>query len=81
MMIARRLTPIVTYVLIALNVIFFLLEMNGGNAFVEKWAFIPSRFLDNPSSQFPTLFTSMFMHAGWCICWGTCCIYGFSGII
>jgi len=62
---ARRLTPIVTYVLIAINVIFFLLEMNGGNAFVETWAFIPSRFLDNPASQFPTLFTSMFMHAGW----------------
>jgi membrane associated rhomboid family serine protease len=62
---ARRLTPIVTYVLIALNVIFFLLEMNGGNAFVEKWAFIPSRFLANPASEFPTLFTSMFMHAGW----------------
>ena len=62
---ARRLTPLVTYVLIALNVIFFLLEMNGGNAFVEKWAFIPSRFLANPSAEFPTLFTSMFMHAGW----------------
>lgn len=62
---ARRITPVVTYLLIALNVIFFFLEMSGGNAFIEKWAFIPSRFLADPASDFPTLFTSMFMHAGW----------------
>ena len=62
---ARRITPFVTYVLIALNVIFFFLEMSGGNAFIEKWAFIPSRFLANPAADFPTIFTSMFMHAGW----------------
>ena len=61
----RKIAPIVTYLLIFLNLIFFFLELNGGNAFVEKWAFIPSRFLDNPSADFPTLFTSMFMHAGW----------------
>src|SRR5258706_12519207 len=61
----RRITPVVTYLLIALNVIVFLMEMNGGNAFIEKWAFIPSRFLADPSKEFPTLFTSMFMHAGW----------------
>src|SRR5688572_12544152 len=62
---ARRITPLVTYVLIVLNLIFFFLELNGGNAFIEKWAFIPSRFLANPSEDFPTMFTSMFMHAGW----------------
>ena len=61
----RRITPIVTYFLIILNVIVFFLEMSGGNAFIEKWAFVPSRFLDNPSTDFPTIFTSMFMHAGW----------------
>ncbi len=61
----RKITPIVTYVLIALNVIVFLLELSGGNAFIEKWAFVPARFLDNPSAGAPTLFTSMFMHAGW----------------
>jgi len=60
-----RITPIVNYLLIALNVIVFLLELSGGNAFIEKWAFVPARFLDNPSAEFPTLFTSMFMHAGW----------------
>lgn len=61
----RKITPIVTYILIALNVIVFLLELSGGNAFIEKWAFIPARFLENPSTDAPTLFTSMFMHAGW----------------
>ncbi len=62
---ARRLTPVVTYVLIALNVLFFLVELNSGDAFIERWAFVPSRFLADPAGDFATLFTSMFMHAGW----------------
>lgn len=62
---ARRITPIVTYVLIALNVLVFFLELNNGEAFIERWAFIPSRFLANPVGDSVTLFTSMFMHAGW----------------
>ena len=62
---ARRAFPLVTYALIALNVLFFFVELNGGDAFIEKWAFVPGRFLANPSADFITLFTSMFMHAGW----------------
>ncbi len=62
---ARRTIPLVTYALIALNVMFFLIELTGGDEFVLKWAFVPSRFLSNPSGDFQTLFTSMFMHAGW----------------
>ena len=62
---ARRTVPVVTYALIALNVLFFFIEMNGGDAFIMKWAFVPSRFLANPDGDFLTLFTSMFMHAGW----------------
>jgi len=61
----RRITPIVTYVLIALNVLVFLLELNNGEAFIERWAFVPSRFMANPTGEFATIFTSMFMHAGW----------------
>jgi membrane associated rhomboid family serine protease len=61
----RRLTPIVTYGLIAINVLVFLLELNNGEAFIERWAFVPSRFLADPVGDFGTLFTSMFMHAGW----------------
>ena len=30
-----------------------------------KWAFVPARFLANPGGDFLTIFTSMFMHAGW----------------
>ena len=62
---ARRTFPLVTYALIALNVLFFFVELSGGDAFVEKWAFVPARFLANPFGDFPTLFTAMFMHAGW----------------
>ena len=62
---SRRTVPLVTYALIALNVLFFIIELSGGAAFIEKWAFVPGRFLANPSGDFLTLFTSMFMHAGW----------------
>jgi membrane associated rhomboid family serine protease len=62
---SRRTVPVVTYGLIIVNVIFFLIELNSGDAFIERWAFVPSRFLANPVGDLPTLFTSMFMHAGW----------------
>ncbi len=62
---ARRTVPIVTYALIVLNVLFFFFELTGGDAFIMQWAFVPSRFLANPASDFLTLFTAMFMHAGW----------------
>ncbi|MBS0636845.1 MAG: rhomboid family intramembrane serine protease [Verrucomicrobia bacterium] len=57
-------TPIVNYTLIALNILFFFIEMQGGEAFITKWAYIPSRFLAHPAAEWSTLFTSMFMHAG-----------------
>jgi membrane associated rhomboid family serine protease len=60
-----RTVPIVTYVLLAVNILFFFVEQSGGDAFIEKWAFVPSRFAANPAGDFLTLFTSMFMHAGW----------------
>jgi len=62
---SRRTVPLVTYALIVLNVLFFFVELSGGDAFIEKWAFVPSRFLANPIVDFLTIFTSMFMHAGW----------------
>jgi membrane associated rhomboid family serine protease len=49
---ARRTVPLVTYALIALNVLFFFVELSGGDAFVRTWAFVPSRFLANPFSDF-----------------------------
>jgi len=62
---SRRTVPLVTYALIALNVIFFFFELSGGDAFIEKWAFVPSRFLANPIGDSITILTSMFMHGGW----------------
>ncbi|HSS19911.1 MAG TPA: rhomboid family intramembrane serine protease [Pyrinomonadaceae bacterium] len=62
---ARRTVPVVTYVLIAINVLFFLVELNGGDPFIERWSVVPRRLLANPGADFLTIFTSMFMHAGW----------------
>ncbi len=62
---SRRRVPVVTYGLILLNLLFFLVELSSGDAFIIQWAFVPARFLANPAADFLTLFTSMFMHAGW----------------
>ena len=61
----RRIFPVVTLALIALNVLVFFVELNAGQAFIQKWAFIPSRFAADPAEQVHTMFTSMFMHGGW----------------
>lgn len=61
----RRSFPIVTIILIAINVAVFLLELNMGDAFIEKWAFVPARFNADPSGQAVTVLTAMFMHGGW----------------
>jgi membrane associated rhomboid family serine protease len=61
----RRLFPIVTYALIALNVFVFLLELVGGDEFIYTWSFVPVRLHSSPVEGFITLFTAMFLHAGW----------------
>jgi membrane associated rhomboid family serine protease len=61
----RRTTPIVTYVLIALNVAFFLVELSNGDDFISKWAFVPARFSADPAGNLITVFTAMFMHGSW----------------
>ena len=62
---SRRTTPVVTYALIALNLLFFFVELSGGDPFIQQWSVVPRRLLANPATDFPTIFTSMFMHAGW----------------
>ena len=62
---ARRTLPVVTYALILLNVLFFFVELSGGDPFIQQWSVVPRRLLANPAGDFPTVFTSMFMHAGW----------------
>jgi membrane associated rhomboid family serine protease len=61
----RRTLPVVTYGLIGANVLVFLLELSGGDAFINAWAFVPARFAANPGGQAITIFTAMFMHGGW----------------
>jgi membrane associated rhomboid family serine protease len=61
----RRTFPSVTIALIAINVVVFLLELSGGDQFITNWAFIPSRFSDDPGGNAVTIFTAMFMHGGW----------------
>ena len=61
----NRTTPMITYALIAANILVFITELSLGDLFIIKWAFIPSRFMADPTLQSVTLFTSMFMHAGW----------------
>jgi membrane associated rhomboid family serine protease len=61
----RRSFPMVTYALIALNVAFFFVELNGGDPFILRWAFVARRFLADPGGGLLTVFTSMFMHGGW----------------
>src|SRR3954470_10889498 len=60
-----RTIPIVTYGLIAANVLFFLIELSGGDDFINQWAFVPARFSDDPVANAPTILTAMFMHGGW----------------
>lgn len=61
----RRSTPFVTYILIAINFVVFLLELQNGDTFIQEWAFIPGRFSSAPVSSFVTIFTAMFMHGSW----------------
>jgi membrane associated rhomboid family serine protease len=62
---SRKTFPTITYALIALNLLIFFLELTGGDAFILSWSFIPGRFLLNPAGEFITIFSAMFMHAGW----------------
>lgn len=61
----RKTSPVVVYALIALNLALFFAELNGGDPFIVRWAFVPRRFLADPAGGVVTVFTSMFMHGGW----------------
>ena len=61
----ERTVPVVTYALVALNVLFFLVELSGGDQFIKDWAFVPARFSADPASNAVTILTSMFMHGSW----------------
>lgn len=69
-----RITPIVTFALIAINVIVFLIELTQGNieTFFRTWSVIPLEYSQgadlaptHPGPFWITTLTSMFMHGGW----------------
>ena len=55
--------PIATVVIIVLNVLVWLLELQGGDTFVYKWAAVPAYI--RSGSGLITLLTSMFLHGSW----------------
>ncbi len=63
----RRTTPIITYLLIAINVLVFIaIELPQGDrldAFLTRWGTIPSQIV--AGRGLITLITSMFLHGGW----------------
>ena len=55
--------PIITTLLISANVLVFLLELAGGNAFITRWSLVPADIM--AGHNWITILTAMFMHAGW----------------
>ena len=55
--------PIVTICIIVTNFLVFVLELNGGEAFVLKWAAIPANITSG--HNWVTILTAMFMHGSW----------------
>ena len=47
----ERTVSVVTYALIALNVLFFLVELSGGDQVIDDWAFFPARFSAHPGKS------------------------------
>src|SRR6187402_749930 len=64
-----RTTPYVTYLLIALNILAYLLERqligsHGESYVISGYGLVPTRIAADPSGEAFTVFTSMFMHGG-----------------
>jgi membrane associated rhomboid family serine protease len=63
--ISRRPThrPVITVSIIAINVFVFVLELLGGDAFVQQWSVVPATIV--AGQRWVTILTAMFMHGGW----------------
>jgi membrane associated rhomboid family serine protease len=55
--------PVVTALIIAVNVFVFLLELMRGDAFVLQWSAIPEQIISG--HRWITILTAMFMHGSW----------------
>src|SRR5580698_3425349 len=58
-----RRVPLVTILIILVNVFVFVRELMGGEAFVTRWSAIPAQIF--AGHRWITIFTAMFMHASW----------------
>jgi membrane associated rhomboid family serine protease len=56
-------TPVVTILIIVANVIVFVMELVGGDAFVIEWSAIPAQITSG--HHLITLFSAMFIHGSW----------------
>ncbi len=55
--------PVVTGTIILINAIVFVVELQGGDAFVTKWSAVPTDVIGG--HHYVTVLTAMFMHASW----------------
>jgi membrane associated rhomboid family serine protease len=55
--------PVITTLIIVVNVVVFLLELTRGEAFVTQWSVIPAQIVSG--HHWITILTAMFMHGSW----------------
>ena len=55
--------PIATFVIILANAVVFFMELQNGEAFIQRWSLIPAHVA--AGQDLVTVLTAMFMHAGW----------------
>ncbi len=62
---SRRLRsiPVATLLIIGANAVVFWLELSNGTAFIQHWTMVPAQVA--AGHRLITIFTAMFMHAGW----------------
>jgi membrane associated rhomboid family serine protease len=53
----------VTTAIVVANAVVFIMELMGGDAFVNRWSEIPANIV--AGHHWVTILTAMFMHAGW----------------
>jgi len=55
--------PVVTILIITVNVAIFIMELIGGDDFILRWSLVPADIV--AGRHLETILTSMFMHEGW----------------
>src|SRR5437879_9603655 len=55
--------PVRCVAFVTINVLWFVLELLGGDAFVQQWSVVPATIV--AGQHWVTILTAMFMHGGW----------------